>query len=234
MRSRVSLPLRLARLGHGRLSRWAMIGLGATVPQVQSAAECNRARASAACDERAKLLNWLKRLFVIELDHGSLEFAALRAGIYAAASSQREIWEMIMSQYRSAPAAARRRPVPDRRRHRDHADLPRRPRAALLRGLPPAAGRARAARRCARYFARYAAIATRQRHRLHPGEPDLARQRRLGRQARLLASGAGRRPTRASIALMQRAAHRVSRAPARRWWSAAASARAATATIRAR
>ena len=46
-----------------------------------------------------------------------------------------------------------------------------------------------------RYFARHAAIAREERHRLHPGERNLAREQGLGRQARLVRGADSRRPT---------------------------------------
>ena len=73
----------------------------------------------------------------------------------------------------------------------------------------------------------------RRRFRLHPGEPDVAGERRLGRKARVFRSGLGRGQPRVDRAHAG-AARGVRDASARRWSSAAASGRAATATIRAK
>ena len=94
------------------------------------------------------------------------------------------------------------------------ADLPRRLRAAVLRGVRPAARREKGTRGAARATSRATARSRASRPRLRPGEPDLARQPRLGRQARLLATQALADVNRAGPSrCMARAARRATRRP---------------------
>ena len=95
----------------------------------------------------------------------------------------------------SPPAPARRRALSQRRRARDHADLSRGLRAADVRGLHPDRQRARP-RGAARLLRSLCCDGGEARRRIHSGEPDLARQSRLGREARLRSRQARRRQPR--------------------------------------
>ena len=100
-------------------------------------------------------------------------------------------------------AAARRRPVPHRRRHRDLAHLQRRPRAARLRRVRSPEERRRRGGAAPVLPAPTPRIAGALRRRPDSRERHLARERRLGRAPRLHAGASSPTRTGSAIRLLE-------------------------------
>ena len=226
MRSRVSPPLRAS------VSAMA----DCTKGPVARSERGHHARKLVACSAAKLTELFTNRVCDRHCTTGSLELARRRHHTVHAGRRMRTrlIGEMIMSRIQDAPAATRRRPVPDRRRPRDRPDLSRRRRAAALRGLRSAAhDEGPSALR-----AYYRALSRRSHAANGTGfileSPTWRASADWGEQARLFEARRWRQVNRDVDRADARSCARATRRAACRWWSAAASARAATATTRAR